>query len=406
MVVKEVKRICPACGKKSLVKTEKEFACSNCNFINSSEILDNLKQPPALIQIKEINEESRKALVELGKPKKISRQSGKVKSVKSYKLLSKDKKIIKELLSRPEGLRVEVIEKLTSLPNRTIYRRLNRLKKEGLVLNMYPIWKLVNGQVELCQSLLSSNKIFELHNLGYVLRLMNTPDWWLKRKPRIERIKGWQFTNNDFGKNNRNPYQQIMNENFVVQTYPESIIIIARKRYYSNDPYEVIQEGMCDVLDLISYLEEQLRFKFLPDGVPCIELRANDFNRVKDVLAEHCKKDGRRFLVETPKGKLWVDYSEPFGKEANTPDIQHKLEKVNEDIIMKESLLPSELTAKIKENEQKFLENQAIFSDQIRELSEGQKISSEMQIRTSQVLKQISDNMIFMLEEFKKLKEK
>lgn len=278
----------------------------------------------------------------------------------------KQAEIIRNLTINLEGLRVETLVKLTNLSKRTIYRNLNKLKDKGLVENLYPIWKIVKGQSELCQSLLKSNKIFELHNYSYVLKLIEVPDWWNKRKPRLEKIKGWQFKQVSFGKNN--PYEQLINENFVIQAYPESIIIISRKRYYGNSPYEVITEAINDVIDIISYLEERLKFRLFPNGIPCLELRSNDFNRIKDYLAEHCKKEDRRFLVETDKGKVWVDYSEPFGKESNTPDIQDTLERHTKDLIMNKPLLPSEIQGLVGQAFQqinKVAQNQIIFDKNI-----------------------------------------
>lgn len=271
-------------------------------------------------------------------------KNGKVKSEKSSIILNeKDRLILIQLKQNPEGLRVEAIRKLTNLPNRTIYRRLNLFLKKGLVLNLYPIWKPNNGQSDFWQSLSKDSNIFELHNLGYVVKLINKPDWWNKRKSVLMRLKEWQFSNQNFGKNNSNPYQQIMNEDFVIQTYPESLIIIHKKRFYSNDPFQVIQEGITKTLEILKFLEQRFRFNFFPSGVPCIELRDNDYNRMKDFIAEKCKKEGNKFLVETPVGNCWVDKSEPFGKEANTPDIQETLEKVTRDHIINKPLLNSEI---------------------------------------------------------------
>ena len=267
-----------------------------------------------------------------------------VYNYKLYKLGINDTKILQNLIQNPEGLRVNSLFKYTSIKQITLYKRLEKLKKKGLVENLYPIWKIVRGQVDFCRTLLQSDNIFELHNLSYVLKLIKKPDWWEKRKPRLEKLKDWNFKSIDFG----TKYEQLMNENFVIQTYPESIIIIARKRYYSNSPYEVIGQAINDVLDIISYLEEKFRFKLFPNEIPCLEIRNEDFNRLKDHLAEHCKKEGRRFLVETTKGKVWVDYSEPFGKEANTPDIQDTLERHTKDLIINKPLTNSELQSLIQ----------------------------------------------------------
>jgi DNA-binding Lrp family transcriptional regulator len=255
----------------------------------------------------------------------------------------KDILILQNLYENRAGLLAKTISKLTDLPRRTLYNRLKNLEKKELIENIRPIWKISHGGSKIWHYFLKSSKIFELHNLSYVLKLMKVPNWWNKRKPRLERLKGWQFKNINFGNGETNQYQQLVNENFVIQTYPESIIIISRKRYYSNSPYEVIIEAMNDVLDIIAYFEERMKFKFFPNGIPALELRGNDYNRIADYLAEHCKKEGRRFLVETPKGKVWVDYSEPFGKEANTPDIQDTLEKHTKDLIMNKPMTNSEL---------------------------------------------------------------
>ncbi len=276
---------------------------------------------------------------------------------KLYKLGENDTKILRNLIQNPEGLRVNSLFKYTSIKPITLYKRLERLKKKGYVENTYPIWKIVRGQVDFCKTLLHNDNIFELHNLSYVLKLIKKPDWWEKRKPRLEKLKDWNFKSIDFG----TKYEQLMNENFVIQTYPESIIIIARKRYYSNTPYEVIGQAINDVLDIISYLEEKFKFKLFPNEIPALEIRNEDFNRIKDHLAEHCKKEGRRFLVETSKGKVWVDYSEPFGKEANTPDIQDTLERHTKDLIINKPLTNSELQNLV----QSVVQNQVVFDKNI-----------------------------------------
>ncbi len=264
--------------------------------------------------------------------------------VKVCKVDDFQRNILQNLYQNREGLRTKTLIKLMGVKQRTLYKKLNQLREKGFVENIFPMWKIVNGQVEFVQSLLKDNNIFELHNLSYVLRLIKKPDWWGKRKPVLQRLRGWQFKNINFGKGGTNPYQQLMNENFVIQTYPESIIIISRKRYYSNNPYETITEAIGDVMDIIDYLEERIKFRLFPDGIPALEIRNNDFNRLKDHLAEHCKKDGRRFLVELDKNrKVWVDYSEPFGKEANYPEGQVILEKVTKDFLLKKPLLNSEL---------------------------------------------------------------
>jgi len=292
--------------------------------------------------------------------KKRSDQNGKVKSGKSIHFIKeKDKEILLQIKQNPEGLRVDTIHKLTNIPKRTIYRILNKYLKKGNLINLYPIWKPNNGQSDFWQTLSKDNNTFELHNLSYSIRLLNKPDWWNQRKRKLMRLKGWQFTNHNFGKNNSNPYQQLINEDYVIQTYPESIIIIHRKRYYSDNPYEIIQKGINETLSIIKFLEQRFKFNFFPSGIPSIQLRSNDFNRLKDYMAEKCRKEGTRFLVETEIGKCWVDYSEPFGKESNTPDIQNTLEKHTKDLILNKPMTNSEIQQLVGQNAQN-LNNYAV----------------------------------------------
>lgn len=337
----------------------------------------------------------------------MSIKSGEVKSGKLGGLVNeKDKTILLQLKENPEGLRVETLHKLTNIPTRTIYRRLKYYLGKGLLINDYPIWKKVNGQVNFWQTLSGSKDIFELHNLGYVVKLLNKPDWWNKRKSTLMRLKEWQFSNHNFGKDNSNPYQQIMNEDFVIQTYPESLIIIHRKRYYSDNPYEIIEEGIIKTLDILKFLEQRFRFNFFPSGVPCINLRANDFNRIKDFLAEKCKQEGRRFLVETKVGKCWVDYSEPFGKEANTPDIQETLEKVTKDFLENKPMLNSELQNAIYQvtsNQLMFNKNFESHVSSIKQLGNSAEANAKTVELLAGVVKELLDEVVMLKEEIKKI---
>lgn len=294
-----------------------------------------------------------------------------------------DREILKFLLENQEGLRVQTLMKLTNLRQRTLYKRLNILRKKGMIQNIFPIWKIANGQVGFCSKLLESNNIFELHNLSYIIKLIKTPDWWSKRKNYLIRLKEWQFKEVNFGKSNSNPYVQLINENFVIQTYPESLIIISKKRYYSNSPYQTIRDAMSDVLSLMDWFCERFRFNFFSDGIPHIEVRNNDFNRMNDAIANQVKKDGRKFLIELDKRrKVWVDSSEPFGKEANYPNGQEVMEKHVKDILIHKPMTNSELQLMV----QNVTQNQLMFA---------QNIDKHMQVLEdmSNTLKQIRESL-------------
>jgi DNA-binding Lrp family transcriptional regulator len=311
-----------------------------------------------------------------------------VYKVKPYKVNENDLKILRILLQNSAGLLTKSIQNYTNLKRPVVYKRLEKLKKNKIIENIYPIWRISNGQVDFCRKLLSSD-IFELHNISYVLKLLNPPEWWGKRKNRLMKLKGYTFTTVSFGKGESNPYEQLMNENFVIQTYPESIIIISRKRYYSNNPYNTIIQAIEEVMDLISFLEERFRFKLLKNGFEALEIRNNDFNRIKDYLAEHCKKEGRKFLVELDKNrKVWVDYSEPFGKEANYPEAQEILEKHTKDLLMNKPLLNSEIQDLVKQNTEQINQLTGI---QKTDLEKRQEYSNDLLVH-KEAIRQMGNN--------------
>ena len=293
------------------------------------------------------------------------------------KLTNNDRKILRELNNNPEGLRVKTILKLTTLKQRVVYKRLNLLKEMDLIEHINPIWKIVHGQSQKCAKLLKDDNIFELHNISYVVKLLKKPDWWEKRKNYLIRLKEWQFKNINFGNNGSNTYQQLINENFVIQCYPESLIIIARKRYYSNNPYGTSIEAISDVLDILEWFSERFRFNFWINSVPHLEVRNNDFNRMNDAIANKVKQTKGKFLIEIDKRrKVWVDMSEPFGKEANYPEGQERMEKITKDYLTKKVLLPSEIQELVGENARLmsyYAENMKTHVEAIQTLSKAVK---------------------------------
>ena len=320
---------------------------------------------------------------------------------KVCKVNNNDLKIIKNLYENREGLRAKTIQNLVGVKQRTVYKRLNILKGKGLVQNIFPIWKLVNGQVNFCATLLKSKNIFELHNVGYVIKLPRVPKWWHTRKNRLLKLKGYQFKSVDWGKNASSPYIQLKNDQFIIQTYPESIIIIHRKRYYSNDPYEVAESFLQDFYDLWCWFEERMKFSFFLDGAPQMTLRGNHFNRINDYLANKIKEDDNKFLVELGKNrKVWVDRSEPFGKESNYPEGQEILEKVTKDFLLRKPMLNSELQKELNETKGILEETVGMIK-----LSSQNQLDSELRFKQMENRLRGQEELIFQLiKEIKKTK--
>tara|TARA_Y100000310_G_scaffold345639_1_gene467608 strand:+ start:1932 stop:2840 length:909 start_codon:yes stop_codon:yes gene_type:complete len=284
-----------------------------------------------------------------------------------------DKKILSLLYENREGIRYTSIMKWANLKQSVVYKRLSLLRKKGILEHEFPLWKISNGQVDFCRRLLKNDNIFELHNVAYVIKLVDVPKWWHTRKNRLLRLKGYQFKSVDWGKNASNPYIQLSNDKFVIQTYPESIIIMHRKRYYSNNPYDTAIQFLQDFYDLWEWFEERMKFKFFKEEIPQMTLRGHDFNRLNDYIANKIKEDKSKFLVELDKNrKVWVDLSEPFGKEANYPHAQEILEKHTKDLLLNKPMMNSELQLMVQgiaENQVMFAKNIESHMNVLREMS-------------------------------------
>jgi len=333
---------------------------------------------------------------------KVKKKSAKCSVKRVFNHNKNDLKILRQLFDSPEGLRVKTILRLSGLKERTTYKRLNLLKDNGLVINEYPIWKMVNGESKFIQSLLKSDKnLFELHHPAYIVKLLEVPKWWnpkgTQMKSKLMMLKNYQFRKVDFGKNDSNPYIQLKNDRYVIQMYPESVTIIHRKRYYSNNPHDLTIQFMNDFYNIWEWFEQRMKFKFFKDGSPQMTLRGHDYNKINDWMANYVKKKiGHRFLIEIGDGrKVWVDLSEPFGKEANTPEMQVIMEKDIKDKILNKPLLNSELQnlvgdlAKIQKVE---LEKRAEYSKDLVEHKNAIKKmgnSTEANTKTIELLAEV-----------------
>lgn len=274
----------------------------------------------------------------------------------AWVLPENEQKIIKLLYQNQEGLRANTLRKLTNIKQRTLYKTLNKLRDKEFLKNIFPIWKLtkealctIQGGSEIWAKSLNGENIFELHDLSFVVKLINKPDWWAKRENRLINLKEYQFKNVEWG---NNPYIQLLNENFVIQVYSSSIIVMNRKRYHATNPYDCILKGLTDFINLWKWFEEKYRFKFFSDGVPQVTIRSQHYVRIGDVLASKCKKEGEKFFVEVNHDRIWVDFSAPLGSEGNNPGEMEKYEALIEDRMKKPSLLPSEMTEALSQTQE------------------------------------------------------
>jgi len=251
---------------------------------------------------------------------------------------------------------------------RTIYRNLKILEAQNLVVNLRPMWNLANRQSIPLKNdrLLKSDNTINLHNLSFVIKLIQKPFWWNQRNNRLLKLKDHQLKQIGWG---NNLYTQLMKDNYVIQLHKNSMIIILKKPYTGTDPWDCFIQGVDDFLAVYSYIEGLFGFRFFADGVPQAMVRSQHYVKLNDAIAKHCKRSGNKFEVWVgDKLRMLVDTSHPTGLEAinreyATDDISKYVEYVT-DIITKGSLLPSEATSLLERSIQAqatITANQAVF---------------------------------------------
>jgi len=227
-----------------------------------------------------------------------------------------DQHILKLLYENPEGLRMKTINALLPSKRRTLYYHLNKLKKLSLIINIFPIWKIKASCRNLAH-LLKGNNI-QSHKFSFVVNLIRKPYWWDNRHNKLLKLKDHHFKNVTWG---RVKYTQLDRDDYIIQAFPNSIVIINRKQYWGSTPYDCLIDSLNDVLDLISFIEELYKIQLTLDGVPHMNIKSHHYVDINHALALKCKKDKKGFMVEINNEKrVWVDFSIPFGLEYGHKD--------------------------------------------------------------------------------------
>lgn len=272
--------------------------------------------------------------------------------LKSGKVGDKYIEILEFLNKRPEGVRVESIEKFFNLASRTAYNRLSRLKELELIENIAPIWRIAKKQglsLKVAKLLEGSKKHIQGHKFSFTLRLISKPDWWEKRENKLIKLKEFHFKNVRW---NNNPYEQLLSDDFLIQTFKNSIVFTSRKRYWENNPYDAFLEALEDALEMLGYLENRVKFKFYIHGVPQFSVRSQHLVKLKDSVAERCKKEGNKYeVIINGERRVLVDLSDPFGREAvnkdYAPEDLKRLQDRDADILINNPSLNSDIDKRI-----------------------------------------------------------
>ena len=264
-------------------------------------------------------------------------------------------KIISVLSNYPSGLSAKTLIQKTRIPRRTTYRNLKKLLDLGIIkaIGKSPaIYELCHYQSEVPKvaHLLNSDKI-QLHNLSFVVRLVDKPSWWDKRGNKMLRL-GLDAKDVFWG---NNKYVQVRIKDFIVQCHNQSILFMSSVPYWGVDPYDCFIQGVHNFLSALDYVEDLFDFRFFKGGVPNVAVRSSHFVLLYDALAKKCKRDGSKFEVWVDgKLRMWVDMSDPLGSEAGHKDYavddMSAYQDFVADILSKEHLKPSELFSLVSDN--------------------------------------------------------
>lgn len=302
------------------------------------------------------------------------------------------KKIIDLLLIHDTGLPAKELISKTSIPRRTIYDNLKILIASGIVktLGKSPaIFQLCENQSESPKiaHLLKSDKI-QLHNMSFVIRLIDKPDWWGKRENKLIKL-GLEDVKKVYWGNNR--YAQAKLRNFMIQCHNQSIIFMASKPYWGSDPYDCFEQATMEFLECYKYVEELFKFRFFHNGIPQASVRSSHLVLLHDALAKKCKKDGDKFEVNIEgKLRMYVDMSDPLGTEAGHKNYaiadMGRYQNYVADILVEEHMKPSEVLQVVTQNALGIQQN----VQTVGRLAQNFEYYSENQVTHVGLMKQIA----------------
>ncbi len=292
----------------------------------------------------------------------------------------KQKRVLNILLQRKEGLRIEELVSLTNIPRRSLYRFLADLKDKKLVENIFPVWKILPSFPMQCQNQSGVSEMaqtLQLHNISFILKLINKPVWWESRENQLTSLKEFQFRKEV--KWGNVTYKMFEHDSFLIQTFANSIIYINKKHYLGSDAYDCFLQALNDVLELHSYIEKKLNFKFVIDEAPQFTIRSQHYVKLKDAIAERCLRQGNLLkVIINGKLRAWVDASEPLGMELGhrnyAPEDASRYSKFVQDIINNNPPTNSQLAThilQVSNNQEAFAQNLVSHIEAIRNLSSG-----------------------------------
>lgn len=270
------------------------------------------------------------------------------------------------------------LAKELNISKQNINRYIRTLKAENLIRKIgYGTWEVI-GSFQRSKHFQGdpSEVNINLHNISFILKLVSRPCWWERRENALIKLKDFQQDMIYWG---NEKYLRLKAIDYQVQLFSNSIVLYMKKHYNGTDPYDLFILALQDALKIYEGLEKKFNFKFFKDGVPQLSVRSQHFVKLRDAIAEHCKREKNLLKVEI-NGKLraWVDFSEPFGLETGhrnyAPEDMNRYKTFVADIIQNNPPLNSELTqsiASLAGNWHMYSENIKSHIAAIQQLSAG-----------------------------------
>ena len=221
----------------------------------------------------------------------------------------------------------------------------------GLIKNVFPVWfpldKLSEtGQVQ-GDPLKSASATTQLHNLRFVIKLVDKPKWWDRRRDRIMKLHDYDVKNVLWG-NYR--FLQLRREQFIVQIHKDSICVIMTESYWGDSPYDCFEKGVKDFLSVYRFIEAHFDFKFFKSGVPQVVVSSKDYVNLRDAVVGECKRLKDKFGVWIDNELvLWVDLSVPLGVESHQIESMSVYQDYVQDILKNKPPRPSQLAEDLRD---------------------------------------------------------
>lgn len=288
-----------------------------------------------------------------------------ITAAKTLQLLASDKPT-KEIAQARKTTHRNINKLFKSYRERGYINAQRELTKAGkeLIKKAVPFSSVVSDK--------SVPQMVRLHDLQFNISILKKPKNWDKHRTTITRIKKYYPRQNKL--KGGAVLQDIVIDNLAVRVTPKSFLV-RPPDIFEGTPQDAVNIGMDMVLHIIPKLENLFSVKLEKERYPNIIISRQHHAFIFHPLARWCQKKGIQLQVRDKNGELRIITDDSRGLcELEAIHTNHAeddatfLQGYFEDLLLKENLKPSELTAAIS----KIAANMQNLTGQINELAQGQ----------------------------------